>query len=65
MISREDLEELRNDMLMEARENERRECMMRDFDCFCESDVALEYYEALEALQKACEEYGHDVSDII
>lgn len=65
MVSQEEKNELRDDMLIEAKENELKDSIMRDFDCFCESDVVEEYYEALEALKKACEEYGHDIGDII
>ena len=65
MTDQELKEEMRQDMLLEAKQDELQDSLMRDPDVFMESDVVAEYYEAYEALKKACEEYGHNIEDII
>ena len=58
-------EEMREDMLQEAREEEFTEkCMRDDIDYFLEQVNAVEIIKEIEALIKTAEYYGYDRSDI-
>ena len=63
-VSQEDKEEMRQDMLQEAKENERYECMMSRIECFLEADMILEAIEAMRVVKRACREYGHDWQEV-
>ena len=63
-VSQEDKEEMRQDMLQEAKENERYECLMSRIECFLEADMILEAIEAMRVVKRACREYNHDWSDV-
>ena len=63
-VSQEDKEEMRQDMLQEAKENEQYECMMSRIECFLEADMILEAIEAMRVVKRACREYEHDWQEV-
>ena len=64
MVTQEDKDMLRQEILEESKENERYECIMSRIECFLEADMVLEAIEAMRVVKKACREYEHDWSDV-
>jgi len=65
MVSQEDMEEMRQSMLLEAKEREQYECMMSNIDCFMESDVVAEAITKLKEIKELCKMYNHDFSEVV
>ena len=64
MVSQEDKDMLRQEILEESAENERYDCMMSRIECFLEADMILEAIEAMRVVKRACREYEHDWQEV-
>jgi len=65
-LDQEELDELRNDMIQESRQEQQQEIDMRyDFDVFIDYSNAVEIIKSIESLIRVADEYGWDRSDIV
>ena len=64
MVSQEDKNLMREEMMIEAKENEQYDCMMSRIECFLEADMILEAIEAMRVVKRACREYEHDWQEV-
>jgi len=64
MITQADKDMLRQEMLEESKEEERRYCIMSRIECFLEADMILEAIEAMRVVKRACREYEHDWQEV-
>ena len=65
-VTPEDMEEIRRDMLEEARAEEYHEInMRRDYDFFLDHCGIYDIQEELQNLRRVCDEYGYDFDEVI
>ena len=65
-VTQEDLEEMRRDMLEEARAEEYHEIKMRrDYEYFLNHCGIYDIQEELLNIRQLCDEYGHDFGEVI
>ena len=64
MVTQKDIDFIRQEMLEESKEEERRSCLMSRIECFLEADMILEAIEAMRVVKKACREYEHDWQEV-
>ena len=64
MVTQKDIDFIRQEMLEESKEEERRSSLLGRIECFLEADMILEAIEAMRVVKKACREYEHDWSDV-
>ena len=65
-VTVEEMEELRQDMLLEARQEEYHEIKMRrDFEFFLDHCGIYDIQEELLNIRQLCDEYGYDFDEVI
>ena len=65
-VTQEDMEEMRRDMLEEARAEEYHEIKMRrDYDFFLDYCGIYDIQRELRTIRDLCDEYGYDFNEVI
>ena len=65
-VTQEDMEEMRRDMLEEARRDEQHEIdMRRDYDYFLDYCGIYNIQRELRNIRDLCDEYGYDFEEVI
>ena len=65
-VTQEDIEEMRRDMLEEARRDEQHEIdMRRDYDYFLDYCGIYDIQRELNNIRQLCDEYGHDFEEVV
>ena len=66
MTKEEDMEEMRSDMLEEARRDEHHEIDMgSDYDYFLDHCGVHDIQEELHNIRQLCDEYGYDFNEVL
>ena len=58
VLTQKEMSELCEEIECENKEQDQRECMMRDIDCFMESDVVADAVAKLKEIKELCKMYG-------